>query len=339
MKEFSRRQFIKTVGAVGAGMAAGVLGYEFGKPKEKHPINPVFGIEFDGDNERISFEEASALAKRFDKAFDKLPEIKFDDSRNALYTYAAEIIPQFAYEGFEMRPKFPSNIEYILFEDGDAANHVLGRSNCQDYAVLNIRMALPRSSWADGDELFTLIHELAHTQQGKTKDGCRNPDGALVENTAQIAAAEVCAGLANQGNIEYLAAFVGEIRGMAISTAYGAALNDKRMDEFMKLRGELSPGAMSAARFAKSARRWASDQFHLKEIIKRYNETPLKMIISAGRGGNGEIKGLAFPPVYSQDESSRWTIYTTPIPPKIDDTLYIFEHLEEMVNDVAKGDK
>ena len=260
----------------------------------------------------------------------------FDESDNALYKYAAEIIPQFAYEGFEVRPKFPPKIEYILFDDGNTANHVLGRSNCRDYAVLNVRMALPRSSWGDGEELFTLIHELAHTQQGQTKDGCGNPDIALIENSAQIASIEVASGLANQGNTEYFVALVGELRGMAISTAYGAAIREKRMDDFRTLRGELSPGAMSEARFAKSERRWSNDQGSLMEIIRRYNETPLQMIIKAGRGGGGEVETLAFPPMYTEAGSAYWNLYTEPAPWKIDDTLYVFEHLEEMVADTPR---
>ena len=322
----NRREFLRlaTVGGVGLVLGGAEL-------ERRLRTDPTFKVEFDSDN-ALSFEEASALAIRFDKAFDKLPVPEFKNTEAELYEYALEMLPQFEYEGIVGRTRFPQEVRFVYFPNGDDFNHVLGRSNCQTYAVVNGRMTFETSTWGKDDLLFTIAHELAHVQEGQ--ELCSTVEMSLIENSAQIAAMEVVCGLANQGNPRYLWAAVNELRGMALSAAYGLALTGKRFDEFTALRSKLSPGAFSESRFQKNRRRWSGDPTRLAEILDWYNTTPLNMIIKAIRSNpDSKIEGLAFPPDYFSYSMGPSGFTPQPMVLTLDDTKYLIANLESLMVD------
>lgn len=185
--------------------------------------------------------------------------------------------------------------------------------------------------WYESDDApFTLLHELAHIQQGQQICATENRD--LVENSAQIAAIEVASALVNQGNKEMITPLISELRGMAISATYASALRTKRVDEFIQFRSTLSPGAFADARFAKARRRWSGDPDQLMTILDRYNVTPLLMISNAIRNNGAEIEGLAFPPVVENTGSYYALGRTASI--SLNDTQYFLAHAEELVKDI-----
>ncbi|MBI5357207.1 hypothetical protein HZB78_06385 [Candidatus Collierbacteria bacterium] len=325
---FTRRQFLYLLGIGGGALAVErILG--------KKEIDPVFKIEFDKYNEFLSFNECSQLAVRMDNLYDSLPEYKSSMTKQDLLEWAVEMIPMFEYEGIVPRARWPreEGIGFLAFPDGDSHNHVAGRSDCANYAGLNLRFANEHSAWYESDDApFTLLHELAHIQQGQ--DICSTFDRSSVENSAQIAGLEVGAAMVNQGNKEMMVPLVSELRGMAISAAYAAAIRTNRVEEFIDFRAKLSPGAFADARFAKARRRWSNNPVELMTILDRYNVTPLLMISNAIRLNNAEIKGLAFPPVYDSDWANYYTSNSRPIPIKLNDLSYFLEHAEAMAKDM-----
>ncbi len=329
----TRRQFLELAGiGAGAFLAETILGKNLDR-KDK-----VFKIDFDNFDEFLSFKECSQLAIRMDKLYDKLPEYKPSMTQQDLLEWAVEMIPMFEYEGIVSQAKWPqqSGIDFFIFPDGDSDNHVAGRSDCANYTALNIRFANPHSSWyQDEDAPFTLLHELAHIQQGQ--EVCATADRDLVENSAQIAAIEVASALVNQGNKELLTPLVSELRGMAISAAYAAALRTNQTEAFIELRSKLSPGAFSDARFAKSQRRWSEDPGNLMQILDRYNVVPLLMISNAIRLHDSKIEGLAFPPIYIQNSGNYMIYNSNPEPIKLDDTAYLLTHFEAMIGNFNDG--
>ena len=326
----NRREFLRlaTVGGVGLVLGGAEL-------ERRLRIDPTFKVEFDGDNESLSFHECSQLALRLDKLYDKLPEYKSDATQEDLLAWAMEMIPMFEYEGIVSQSRWPKieGVNFFLFPDGDSDNHVAGRSDCANYAALNVRFANPHSSWyQDEDAPFTLLHELAHVQEGQNI--CATADRALVENSAQIGALEVAAALVNAGNKELMVPLVSELRGMALSAAYAAALRTNQLDNFIEFRSKLSPGAFADARFAKQRRRWSEHQSELLEVLDRYNVTPLLMISNAIRFNNAEITGLAFPEIHMTG-TNPFSFHEEAVPIKLNDLQYFFANAEELVDELV----
>ncbi len=323
---FTRRQFFELLGiGCGALIAGKILG--------ERKTDPTFKIDFDQFDEFMSFQECSQLAKRMDTLYDKLPEYKPKMTQEDLLKWAVEMIPMFEYEGFVSQAKWPpkEGIGFALFPDGDSHNHVAGRSDCANYAALNLRFANDHSAWYEDDDApFTLLRELAHIQQGQQI--CATADRDLVENSAQIAAREVGAALVNQGNKEMMTPLISELRGMALSATYASALRTNRLQEFIDFGATLSPGAFAAARSSKSRRRWSSKPIELMTILDRYNVTPLLMISNAIRTNNAEIEGLAFPPVI--ENSGNYFALGKNVPIKLNDLQYFLSHAEELVKDI-----
>ena len=329
----SRRTAIRlmaVLGGAGIGVAAtGVRAtMDLIGEEEKTYRDPQFKVDMDYKME-LDFDEAAQLAKRFDKAFDKLPEPKIEYTDKVLAGLAYELIPQFQYEKITPGAEWPQTVEFMVFPDGDSANHVLGRSDCNEYAVVNGRMSLPLSTFAKNEAPFTLAHELAHVAQ--TQSVCRAVASEEIESSAQIGALEVTAGLALQGNPLWLWATVDELRGMAMSSAYGLALKENGFEKFHDLRKQLSPGAMSEARFMKSRRRWSSDPEQLEDILNKYNTKPLNRVIYAISHKDAQISDLAFPLVSQQGPFiSRQSV-------KLDDLGYLITNLESLVDDSVKS--
>src|SRR3990167_383 len=301
------------IGGAGIGVAAtGVRkAMDFLGSREKHYFDPNFKIDMDYKME-LDFDEAAQLAIRFDKAFDKLPEPKIEYNDRVLAGLAYELIPQFQYEGVTPETEWPKDVKFIIFSDGDSANHVLGSSDCSNYAIVNGRMELPLSTFAKTDAAFTLAHELAHVAQ--TRAVCDAVVSEEIESSAQIGALEVTAGL---------------------------ALQENRFNEFHQLRGRLSPGATSEAKFQKSRRRWASDPAQLGDILYKYNVKPMNRLIYAVSHKDAQIDDLAFPPIHSErpygGSFTVWTLEKRPV--KLDDLAYLIQNVEPLVSDLVKNEK
>ena len=294
--------------------------------------DPTFKVEFDGNQKELSFNECAQLARRFDKIYDSLPEYRPSMTQEDMQKWALEVIPMFEYEGFTGTARWPKaeQVGFMAFADGDSHNHVLGRSNCDSYAILSFRSANEHSSWfQDDDTTGAFIHELAHVQQA---EACALPS-EKVENTAQIMMLEVASALVNQGNLEVLPSLVSEIRGMALSSAYAAALKDKDVGKYIALRSQLSPGAISRAKFEKSARRWSTDPQRLKDILNFYNVQPLTMVINAIRFDGGIIKGLALPVSYKATEFGYLVYRGNQMAYSLNDLAYFLAHAEEIAKD------
>lgn len=340
----NRREFLIRSAAVLGGAGIGLMGTGVRKAmdylgnQEETYYDPNLKIEMDYKME-LDFDEAAQLAKRFDRAFDKLPEPKIEYNDKVLAGLAYELIPQFQYEGITPNAEWPREVKFVVWPDGDSANHVLGRSDCSNYAIVNGRMELPFSTFAKTDAAFTLAHELAHVAQ--TRAVCENTASEEIEPSAQIGALEVTAGLALQGNPLWLWATIDELRGMSISSAYGLALKENRFGDFHALRKQLSPGAMSEARFQKSRRRWASDPLQLEAILYNYNVKPMNKIIYAVSHNDGIVDDLAFPWTASEypygGGASVWSMQKRPV--KVDDLGYLITNLEPLVSEVAKNGK
>ena len=301
---------------------------------EGYRYDSTFKVEFDGNNERLSFNECAQLARRFDKLYDSLPESRPSMTKEDLIKWAVEVIPMFEYEGFVAPARWPKRDEvgFFAFASGDDHNHILGRSNCGSYAILNYRVANEHSSWFQDDDTITaFIHELAHVQQG--------PECAQsvqrVENTAQIMTLEVSSALINQGNLEVLPSLISELRGMAISSAYAAALEDKDLGKYIHLRGQLSPGAISRAKFEKSTRRWSENPARLKDILNFYNVQPLLMTMNAIRFNNNQIQDLALPREQLYQSGSMLS-YRPVKTYKLEDLAYFLKNAEAIVVDSKK---
>ena len=324
-EKLSRRDFMKI--AIMAGIGIPVV-YGVGKAIDNSVSDPTFKIDLD-KKEGFGFEEAIEFATRIDNCLDQIPSIEPDATSEGLYRYAAEIIPQFEYEGIVPQSYFPKEVKFAYFGDGMEANHILGRSDCQSFAVVNSRVANPVSSWYESDDLvFTLTHELAHVAQ---QEMCYTEDRSFIENSAQIAAMEVCSGLALSGNKEFFRAALDELRGMTMGTAMAVAIKEKRMDEYRNFREKRSPGAIPKARFERSQRFWEDSPNELGEILSRYNQAPMDMMLKAIKG-NDEIK-LAFPPIY---ENERPYPAAEPRPIKLDDTHYLIKNMEALTMDFNK---
>jgi len=158
-ERITRRDFLKASLIGGAFLAGGKVFADSQKDR-------TFGVEIQ-NNYEISFKEACDLTRRFDKLGDKIGERKASVSKEDIALLAVEVIPNFEYEGMVTTARYPQVADFGLFMGGQSHNHVMGRSNCETYSVINMRYANPHSKMFESDSWKTvLIHELAHVQQG-----------------------------------------------------------------------------------------------------------------------------------------------------------------------------
>lgn len=257
--------------------------------------DPHFKIEYDRE-EGITFEQASALAIRFDKMSDKFGEDpKIEASPEELYKLAHEILPQFQKEGATNKTRIPKNLDFVAFQDGEAHNHVGGRSDCQSYAILNARYINDWSRTHDSPHwVSTTVHELAHMQQG---DVCNNYGDAEervnIENTAQIVTWEVMAAQVNDGNKKFVLPLLDELKSVAMSTAYVTSEREGKQEEFKELQKKMEKGALIEARRERFERVWKDDPQRLKYILTTYSEIPLNRVVDAISNKNSIMKDLA----------------------------------------------
>lgn len=295
-EKLTRREFLKAGGIATLTTVAAVYGgSSLGERSRRlRATDPHFNVEFDKEI-GITFEQASELSLRFDKMYDKFgDEPEIDASPNELSKLAFEILPQFQYEGATNQIKVPSQLAFMAFLNGRAHNHVGGRSDCINYAVLNARYINDwskmnnRPSWVS-----TAVHELAHMQQGEL---CANlDDRPNLENTAQIVTWEIMAAQVNSGNEKFMLPLIEQLRGVAINTAWSISMREGKEKEFDKLRKKLSGGEIKEAAFERTKRVWKGKESDLRQILTTYSEDPLNRVINAVKNNGSVIKDLALP--------------------------------------------
>jgi hypothetical protein len=306
------------------GLIFGLLGLVAIRPEKVHPVWKV-ALNDDGE---LSFDEAYALAERFGNLAYSLPAYTPMKRTTDLFNWAIEVMPQFQYEGIiDGEANLPSEVDFKGFLDGGMHNHVLGVSDCENFAYINYRVRNPVSYWYGmRSALFTLVHEIAHVQQG-TEVAC-NPDAGrahLVEPAAELMAMEVMSGLANSGNDLALYAVAWELYGMSASSATALASTPEEQRKIDDLLRFYRPDSVSEAARQKANRIWAGDPDRLISILRQYNLLPLSTLVHSG----GIIAELATP----LDEHGQHIILS------MDDTMYLVEHLEQMAADYIKRDR
>jgi hypothetical protein len=280
-------------------------------------VDDAMGIRVD-ENVWLNFDESAALVRKWTRIVDDIEASGwrpvFDDA--SMLDWMSEVAPMFEYEGLvtETRDGFQGFV--FSFSAGFAHNHIAGRSDCLSFVILNYRFRNPISSWYEkGWWPATLVHEVAHVQQGPACD----QDGyskALLENTAQLMSWEVLAALANQGSPEATLTLVYELRGTALGAAMAMARYEDRIDDYEKLFYDLfGDNEGRVARHEKGNRFWVDRQDELQRLLMRYNWDPLNRVFKAR---------------YEQ------TIYQLAIDNEthsmeIDDLTYFMRHMEELV--------
>ena len=321
----NRREFLKGSAIVAGGALLTAI------VERERRIDPVFRVELDSDNTEVSFEEASQLAHRFDRLADQIDRNGGYDpllTRDDLALWAVEVIPMFEYEGAVDRAVYPSDVGFVIFEDGRRHTQVLGISDCDEYAYLNFRVINPHSSWYRIDDAIpAIVHELAHVQQGNV---CDTAGVELIENSAQVVTWEILAALANSGNKEACFALVGAMRGTSLSIAMSQD-SGTGFIRYANLRRQLDHGGVGDARLDRLLRRYRSDRNGVGEILRRYNEHPMSMMIRGYRENNGRVPGLAINKRFIESSCS-WRQVPEVVDFPIDDFLYFMGHAEEMVS-------
>lgn len=277
----------------------------------------VTGIRVD-ENPWLSFDEASALVKKWTRVIDDIEATDWSPSltnENMLH-WMSEATPMFENEGLVAETSDGIQGLIVSFAEAFAHNQFAGQSDCETYIMLNRRFTTPISSWYENQTWpATLVHELAHVQQGPA---C-NPDitsQALLENTAEIMSWEVLAALANQGSPEATLTLVYELRGTAMSAARAMAVHENRLEDYEKLFYDVfGHDASWVAAHEKNIRYWIDRQDELHGIQKRYGWAPLNRVFKARY--EGTIYKLAL------DNSTHAA--------EVDDLIYFIEHMEELV--------
>lgn len=353
-RKVGRREFLYLTAIAGAGLAAAAadltLGVTAGLTARRvrryvDHYDPFLKIEGDNNPETIGFDEAAQLAIRFDHAFDRLPSYEPLISDETMLLWALELLPMYPYEGAADEVLIPDEIKLQPFfykEYFERHEGALGVSDCESYALANLRLENPYSSWyRDSSFQFTTAHELAHVLQraefcGTEDDPITEEERDLVETTAQVVALEVMSALANGKNIYALYAVAFEMRGIAISIARAASIREGRQQDFEKLRPRLTPGALAQANFDRNKRNIAEED--LLVLIERYDLTVLEKIMAAQRS-DWIVRGLALPPIRKEKNDLGEVVKVDP--PKvrdflINDTIYLLNNLEAMVEDARR---
>lgn len=323
-----RREFLAISGrAVFAAVATQLLGGCEVRPQRTW--DKIWNVEWDGDT-NISFEEASAMVVRFDEALDMLPkEIVPEVTDELLKNILDEVVPLFESEGFVQKARYPEKADFQYFS-GAEHESVKGKSDCNTGFFMNKRMKNPfSSSYNSSYFVFDVVHEAAHVNQ--TKKICDEQADVEVEGTAQIMAVEVLSHLACKGNEMAFHAVVTMFRDMSLSAAYAAALDANHVEWFDELTKQLAPGAMAQSRIQANRRRFEYNPWGFSEVLKNYSVYPLQRMIEASHN-RGIIEGLAIPETYDVMDNYRHV----PIV-RLDDMMYLVEHMIEMAKDIAQS--
>lgn len=302
-------------------------------PGSQSSIDEIFKIELDDQFERLSFEEATALTKRFRVMFLKLKEAGFDYAELSpadIENWVTELAPQFVQEGAISQTLLPDDISFKKFNNAQEHNHIGAYASCLGNSIdLNYRMVNPHSSWYNkGRNIKILIHELTHLLLFQYPY-CFWTNNDTMEKTANIVAWEVMASLSNSGNSETIFPLIHNLFWTSFDAAMCIAIREDRLDEFNIFRKTLNESAVEKAQQEKVIRDY--DPYDLITTTNTYSVQPLITIIKAIKLRNNRISGLALPsenpdnPGFKKDDF------------EIDDLAYFLAHAEELVDEaVAK---
>lgn len=328
MKELSRRDFLRAGVIASGALALGKLGAKAGETSK----DATFHIEFD-DKKGLSFDEAADLALYLDSLADKLPPPNLDVSKQGMFNLMVEIVPTFQKEGATDQAVFPANFGVFMAQDGMEHDHILGRSNCVDTAIINYRFFNPVSAlYKDVKLVSTNIHELEHVNQGP--EVCATKPTALVENTAQIVTWEIEAAQVTKGNVQFIYPLLDELRDVSANAAYAIALREGKPEKFNQLNEKLYKNPLEKARLEKSQRTWKTNPEKLKYILEEYSENPLNLVVNAIRSNHNMINGLALP-----EAQVKFGVFVYPPQERtfvVDDLAAFLKDSEKIVDYVAR---
>lgn len=335
-----RRRFLKTMWKLGLGLAGVGGGVVFfrsrpdGAPDVIHAYDSVWHVDFDQDEETLSFREMMQLMRRMNRLYDAIPEDqrRIEITKETMREWVREIVPMFVYNGAADNMRYPSETNLENYTSAQAHNHVLGSSDCKNYITLNARVDNPQSSWYHRPMFLTATaHELAHVQQGE--EVCNSANRDNVETTAQVVTWEVLANMASSDNRMATVALVDELFDVTLGVARLSASREKRLDEFDALLHEVNPAFFEYAPFDRAMRYWKDRPAILNDILRRYYEMPLLAVVNASRFTEGNIDGLALPPVTKLNERE-WYAKPQPRTFVIDDFIYFMDHAESAVSNL-----
>ncbi len=317
MKDRYSRRDILILAAAGA--ASALIGPE---PQQRNPESPY------------TFDEMLALSRRFYRIIDRHPPFHPGTTAQDLAYWVAEIPQYFVYNRVSQQAHTPTIAAFATETKAMEFIHRLGKSDCKQRVIANDRYTNPHSALFSSPSFPAAVtHELAHLLQGEEICGLysRVPK-TLVENSAQIAALEIMASMACQGNTVMGMGLVHEIKDMATDSALYFVLEDPtRMEAYRRHIQRYASGAEISKREA-SFRYWVDDIGKRKNMLKMYAHQPLEMMRYAHAVQENAITGLAFPPVYPETYSSSSSFPSQEqLPIVLDDFWYFFNHAEEIV--------
>jgi hypothetical protein len=304
--------------------------WSFAPARTPQRIDRTLRIHLDG-KPGLSFEETARLLERFGRLVDELPPSSGVRQRD-LRRWVGEILPWFQTEGVVARVVVPKAVVTDTFtRDGFANNHLLAAGSCWfDSVVVNSRVFNPTSSWyRRPDFLATLVHELAHVQ-----GICIGTDATQVEASAQMAALEVMAAMANDGNKPMARALVFELRQIALDALeYEAWGNPIREQSAQALERRVLHSPLADAHNAAVKRNWTVSHKRsqdLRDLLDRYGEEPLQRVVAALR--TARVWNIQLP----INDPARGGSTSGPLKRlRIDDLRYFLAHAEAIVAEAA----
>jgi hypothetical protein len=310
-------------------IAGGGTGFA-GHDSHEH-IDTTLGIRVD-PKPGLSFDEMRRLLERLSTLVDELPPLRSPVRQRDLKLWVREILPWFQAEGVVARVVVPKTVAIRAFSGyGFANSHLLAAGSCWFESVLvNGRVFSRVSSWyRRPDFLAALVHELAHVQ-----GICIGNDALQVEASAQIAALEVMAAMANDGNEPMVRALLTELRRMCLDALeYDAWGNPTRERSARTLDRRVLHSALAEAQIAQAERYWMGSKERsqeLRRVLYRYAEVPLQRIVAGLH--TGTVWNIQLP----INDPGRGGSTTGPLKRlRIDDLRYFLAHAEPMVEDLA----
>lgn len=327
-------------GFLGLGLVAVAAAVERGLARngsrERAPrLDPIWKIPLKEQELNFSFAAAARLAGRFTEVLAILPEDEETIGQGEADRIAEEASHLFAVEGFVAQAKFPT----VKFVEVSSVryDYNIGTSDCEQTLTINNRVRNDQSPWYQKQDLrWALIHETAHQQQGKEICNAGSAERhALVEATAELMAAEVCAALSIQGDLRYFRSLVQSLQRWALYTAWAIALENGRFEDFAQLHRQIFPGAVAEALLRREMRRVGS-QANFIHHLHSYGRLPLQLALAAFRNEHLEAVELALPtrPYYGRTEDGKKIDAVPKV--KLDDLQDVIQHLEALANDLRR---
>jgi hypothetical protein len=281
----------------------------------------------------LTFDAALAIMTKLDRYSDQASPFYpgNPNSTDELYALSIEVVPYFSYEGISDSATVDgpacvsSNVRevYPLIDMAKFAGrenfHIGGRAQCmvpgEEYVLMNVRYFNRYSPWNSRVTAFsTFVHELAHA------NGVCKTDDALMEPTTELATTEVMAAMVRARNTYALPPFILHVQNHARDFAWLYAMQNDRMDDYLRAVRATSNNAHEEATWARIIDSWGGRQEELAEILEQYGKMPYILTIDALR----------------DPDLSTIRLHSLPCASKLlhmNDTYYVVEHMAELVRD------